>query len=343
MPRTGIKPFFRKQTRSYYCQIDGKQIGLGPDKRAADAKCQRLLDDRAALKAAVTTLRELFARYLEWCQEHRSGSTYYSAQFYLRSFAKTLPAKMRVEEVRPKHVMDWVNGVDTWNSSSKHDAVTIVQRSFSWAVGEHLLEHHPLQRIEGKPSRQRRETYYSPQTWEQVIAAVQDQTFLDLVVFLYETGCRPLEARSLEARHVDIANRLVVFPTEESKGKHSQRMIVLNDVATEILERLCVENPRGAAFRNERGNAWTRDAIGNRFMRLRLKTGIDDLCAYGIRHTYATNGLMNGVDSVTLATLMGHKDPTMIARTYQHLAKNLGFLRDAAERARGQDASRPAN
>ncbi|MEO0531652.1 MAG: hypothetical protein AAF266_13915 [Planctomycetota bacterium] len=147
MPRTGIKPFFRKQTRSYYCEIDGKQIALGRDKRAAEAKCQQLLDDQAARKAALTTVRELLARYLEWCEKHRSRSTYYSAQYYLRLFARAIPARMRVEEVRPQHVIDWIDASETWNDSSKHDAVTIVQRAFSWAEGEQLIDYHPLRRI----------------------------------------------------------------------------------------------------------------------------------------------------------------------------------------------------
>ncbi len=307
MARNGIKPFFRKQTRSYYCQIDGKQIALGRDRSAAETKCRQLLDNRAALKAAVTSVRELAARYLEWCHRHRSESTYYSAQFYLRSFVRTLPARMKVEEARPAHVMNWVDSVDTWNSSSKHDAVTIVQRAFSWAVGERLIESHCLQRIEGKPPRLRRETYYPPEVWRRVLGAVTDNNFRDLIAFLYETGCRPLEARVLEARHVDLTNRLIVFPTEESKGKRFQRMIVLNQAAVEICQRAVAKNPLGPIFRNRLGNPWTRDAMSCRFKRLREKTGVGDLCAYGIRHTYATNGLMNGVDSVTLATLMGHK------------------------------------
>jgi hypothetical protein len=31
----GPKPFYRKQTRSFYVQLDGQQINLGPDENAA--------------------------------------------------------------------------------------------------------------------------------------------------------------------------------------------------------------------------------------------------------------------------------------------------------------------
>ena len=104
MPRTEIKPFWRKQTRSWYCQIDGKQINLGKDKRAAEKRCRELLRNQQALNAATTTVKGLIARYLEWCSKHRAEATYYGSQFYLKSFAATISDRLRIEEVKPEHI-----------------------------------------------------------------------------------------------------------------------------------------------------------------------------------------------------------------------------------------------
>ena len=43
---------------------------------------------------------------------------------------------------------------------------------------------------------------------------------------------------------------------------------------------------------------------------------------YALRHSWATQALQNGVDALTVAILMGHKDPSTLARTYQHLTHN---------------------
>lgn len=43
---------------------------------------------------------------------------------------------------------------------------------------------------------------------------------------------------------------------------------------------------------------------------------------YGLRHSWATNALQSGIDALTVAVLMGHKDPSTLARTYQHLSHN---------------------
>ncbi len=54
---------------------------------------------------------------------------------------------------------------------------------------------------------------------------------------------------------------------------------------------------------------------------------------YAIRHSFATNALENGVDALTVAVLMGHKDPSTLARVYQHLSHNPKHLLEQARRA----------
>jgi integrase len=54
---------------------------------------------------------------------------------------------------------------------------------------------------------------------------------------------------------------------------------------------------------------------------------------YGFRHSWATNALKNGIDSLTVAILMGHRDPSTLARTYQHLSHNPDHLLAEARRA----------
>jgi integrase len=297
------------------------------------------LRNQQALNATTTTVQGLIARYLEWVSKHRAEATYYSAQFYLKSFASKLSARLRIEDVKPEHVNDWIEQATTWSSTSKHDAITHVQRVFSWAMHERILDFHPLHRIEAKPPRRRREIYYTPKQWDAVLANIHDQNFRDLVTFSAETGCRPFEARIIEARHCQLEHGLIVFQTSESKGEKSRRTIILTDLALEICRRLCNKHASEPIFRNTRNRPWTKDSVVCRFQRLSQKLGIPNLCAYGIRHTYATDALLRGIDSVVVAELMGHKDASQVARTYQHVAKNLDFLKKAAHRARDRDAS----
>ena len=56
---------------------------------------------------------------------------------------------------------------------------------------------------------------------------------------------------------------------------------------------------------------------------------------YALRHSWATNALKRGVDPLTVAILMGHKDPSMLAKVYQHLSLSPKHLLDQAKKAAG--------
>ncbi|TWT57908.1 site-specific tyrosine recombinase XerC [Thalassoglobus neptunius] len=54
---------------------------------------------------------------------------------------------------------------------------------------------------------------------------------------------------------------------------------------------------------------------------------------YVLRHSFATRALKNGIDSMTVALLLGHKDASVLARVYQHLNQDPIHLLRQAERA----------
>jgi integrase len=56
---------------------------------------------------------------------------------------------------------------------------------------------------------------------------------------------------------------------------------------------------------------------------------------YALRHAWATHALQRGVDPLTVAILMGHRDPSMLARVYQHLSLNPNHLLQQARKAVG--------
>jgi integrase len=56
---------------------------------------------------------------------------------------------------------------------------------------------------------------------------------------------------------------------------------------------------------------------------------------YCLRHTFATAAIQRGVDSMVVGVLLGHKDPSMLARVYQHLYHNPSHLLEQAQKATG--------
>jgi integrase len=327
------KPFFRRFTKTWYVTIGGKQISLGSDEQQAFEQYHEIMAGRGRSQTVFPSVAHLFDAYLTWLQKNRSQGTYAKALHDLTLFAKHLGSGFAISKLVPIHVTQWLELHDGWSPSTGNDAVSIIQRAFTWAVNRGHVAHSPISAVEGKPSRARREIVFTDDQWTELRSNGADQEFGDLLDFMWDTGCRPLEARTIRADHIDLKNTMIVFPPSQAKGKRNERVIFLPEKALAICKRLVAAHPKGPIFRNTHGRPWTKDSINCRFQRLRQKLK-RPLCAYAIRHSYAAGGLKRGMDSLTLAQIMGHSDTTMLSKHYAHLARNPNYLRQQAQKDR---------
>ena len=89
----------------------------------------------------------------------------------------------------------------------------------------------------------------------------------------------------------DLDKQIANLPPSQNKNRKAVRVIILTGRAKEILQRRMLDGDSDVVFRNTRGRSWTKDSINCRFQRLKKKPGSGRICAYGIRHSFATEGL----------------------------------------------------
>jgi len=124
-----------------------------------------------------------------------------------------------------------------------------------------------------------------------------------------------------------------IFPPKQAKGEKYYRTIYLTERARRIVTRLTVANPMGPLLVNSEGNAWTKDAVNCAFCRLEKKIGSKyHLGAF--RKGYATEALKAGVDTVTVAHLLGHRDPSMISKVYGQVQQDPEHMAKSARKAK---------
>ena len=386
------KPFFRPGRRLWYVQIQGKQVNLGPDEVAAFRRYHELMATPKRVLPVTTTSKSLVGiidSFLEWTRKQKSPHTYEWYRYRLQRFVEKYP-NLSVEELKPFHVQEWVDGYQ-FSVTSRRNYLRSVKRCLKWATRQGYIERSPIADLE-VPAGESREGLVSEEEFENLLAQVSDPEFRDLLLVTWETGCRPQESLRVEARHVDLQNRRWVFPKSESKTKRLSRVVYLSDVAFEITQRLVARYPQGQIFRNSNGKPWTTFAVNCAFARLRIRLGkrliqerrlsvspdelrkfarglkpdrtvkgvrmrkseklllqearrkltnrlacslVPNYSLYALRHAWATHALQRGVDSLTVAILMGHQDPSMLARVYQHLALNPNHLLQQARKAAG--------
>jgi integrase len=331
MPRDP-KPWFRKDRDAWFVTINGRRFNLGPDRAAAHDRFHELMltGGEGDTSNGAVTVFGLFDDFLEWTKAQRAPRTYEWYRDFLEAFSAFLKVDRSALRLKPVDVLRWVAKHPQWSLAYQRDCIRSIQRPFRWAHRVGLIDRNPIQFID-KPPAQRREQIVTVEEYPNVLANIRSARFKDLVTAAWETGARPQELTRVEVRHVDLRNSRWVFPPNEAKVKNRHRIIYLNPEALRLTREALERVSEGPLFRNRAGRPWNAWAINCQFTRLKERIG-RRLCLYVFRHSFATRMLMAGVDPMTVATLLGHADASMLGKVYQHLAQCPQHLLDQLNR-----------
>jgi len=136
------------------------------------------------------------------------------------------------------------------------------------------------------------------------------ESLKSFLLIMVNTGMRPNEIFKLKWNDVDMKQKYINI-TDSKNG--DPRIIPINDVLYLCLSSLDKANEYvlthsdGSQVKSNKGA----------FCSALKKSGIDHCRIYDLRHTFASNLVMAGVDIVTVKELLGHKDITMTMR-YSH-------------------------
>lgn len=317
------QPYYLKRRKCWYVWIDGKQERLDPDKKQAFDKFHKLMSNDE-INGEVSVAKLLDAS-LDWMQKHRSAKTFSWYRDHLISFAKSIGAGLKITDLRPFHVTDWLDAKE-WSNNTKHRAIAAIQRVFNWGRKQGYIVRSPLEGME-KPEVTPRDVLITDAHFKTLMEETKDQAGRDFWSFLWETGCRVQEARIIHTDHFQRDEMRLVIPRKNAKGKKKARVIYLNPVAFEIVDRRVKAQGEGFILRHSRGKQWTKETVKNRVQRF-LKPLSDEYNATAFRHTFCTRALMSGVDPITVSELMGHSNLNMVANNYGHLCKKPMFLHE---------------
>ena len=131
------------------------------------------------------------------------------------------------------------------------------------------------------------------------------------VEFLAWSGCRLGEARTIT--RADMSDQWLHVHGGEAGTKGGEpRLVPINPRLRAVIDRMGKLPDEGPIFDLKA----CRDALKNACLRL----GLPHMRIHDLRHLFATQAIEAGVDFLTLAKWMGHKDRgILIMKTYRHL------------------------
>lgn len=335
MDRIG-QPFWRNSRRAWYLQVGKRQIKLSSDKAVSFQKWHEIVAEAATEKvnkSSSLTLQRVCENFLQEVKNTRSERTWQWYTYHIDILLHDVQGDTVAENVQMRDISALIHNKKDWKPNSRHNLARAIKTVFSWAKKNRMIEVNPVEHLE-KPAQEARENYVDPEQFARIMDTLAEGPFKDLLRMAWDTGMRPQELVRIEARHWQSADKIVVIPASEAKGKRRPRYVfVASPRAAEILDRCSKENPEGPVLRNSMGNPWCKNSLSCAFARLRKK-GIDTHLG-AFRKGYCTNALINGVDPVTVSKLMGHKDLNMIMRVYAQVHQDKEFMTQSAAKALG--------
>lgn len=354
------KPYYWKQRKGWYVRVGKSQTFLHADEKKAYeawAEMQRL-GNPGAINATFATIADCFLAAAKPRDDAPRGEFTVKAKTY-RGYEDDLLSACNyfgdvlIRELKKHHVTAWLDERTTWGAWARHRAAGAVKRAISWAVSEGHLDRDPLGKL-NIPKGDRRDTLIASEAHAAMVQNVdhgrrpgkrleqlgrqpvrRDLCFRPVLIALKHSGTRPGMVAALQADNVSPAVDAWIFHQHKTKGKTARPLIVTLSPCLQTLTRiLLAARPSGALLLNSRRQPWTANAIRIRMANLQEKLGLPEgTVAYGYRHTFTTNAIVNGVDIATIATLLGHKDLRMLTEHYAHLEQQPEHLKEAAAKA----------
>lgn len=185
-----------------------------------------------------------------------------------------------------------------------------LKKMLSYAVGENWLVSNPLRGYKLYKEKPNKIRVVSPAEFKKVYDEASGDLKTKLIIG-YNTGMRKSEIVSLKWTDVDLMTRLICV--SDTKNEES-REVPINDECYGFLLSL-KENAKGEYVLPRRRSPVRnfKTAFNNAVQR----AGVEPFTFHDLRHTYASNLVMAGVDITTVQELLGHKSITMTKR-YSH-------------------------
>ena len=261
-----------------------------------------------------------------------SPPTHALYEHYLSRFSQHF-GRETLGSLTPARLLQW---------SHKYHPLSCVQRLYAWATVEaRLLKVNPIAGMRRKRNGHRRRVL---SRLERVrLLRCCKPAFRLLAVALVESIARPREMRAVRWGDLrtsgspawsieELAAGRCFFWVDRFKGqalrsdRFAVRVIPISPRLGRLLVRLWGDGfpADSAIFLNGHRRPWTVNAVRCQFRRLRVRAGLladlrgENVVAYSLRHTSATDAVGAGIKGFTLAELMGHSDIRMTQR-YVHL------------------------
>lgn len=313
-------------------RFKGERIreSIGPSRKMAEKvirKKKNEIDENKYLdirKEPEPVEFHVFAKkYLQWAKANKKASTYSRDLYIMRYLDRYFEGKYLHE------ITTWL--IEKWKSELKegHAIATVnrelallkslFQKAVEWKDENDIpfLTENPARNVKRLKGANKRIRYLMPDEI-QILLTNCDRLLRgllkSLVTVALHTGARKGELQDLQWSQVDFEQGIISL-LDTKNGE--RRDIPMNETVKATLKEM--EKANDFVFPNRNGKRIDNAQIQISFTEAVRRAGVEDFHFHDLRHTFASNLVMQGVELNDVRELLGHKKMDMTLR-YAHLS-----------------------
>ena len=317
-----IKNLYRRRNR-YYRRQAGKTISLGLDKEEAILANDRI---RLGLEKTSPTFRRFWPKYVEAVQGSKRPRTILSEMQHLEQWASYLRSK-RLHQVNRGDLMQYraKRLEEGWSARTANISTTCLNNLMTYAKDCGILSDPPrIKMIKTKTPKRR---LYSVEDIDVVCDAALrvskcGQLLSDFIRFLQYSGARLTEGLRVRWEDVDWQRRQVTIGFDGQTKNGEYRVL---DLGRNLERHLKSMLTRASDSRHlfpsfRRAGDLPLTTLKDSLYTARREAGVMGFNFHDCRHHFISYAVMAGIDFLTIAYWVGHKDGgVLIGKVYGHL------------------------
>lgn len=193
--------------------------------------------------------------------------------------------------------------------------ISCLKSMFNRAIEWGKIENNPVIKVKLLKENNKRLRYLEKEEITNLISNCSEY-LKPIVIIALNTGMRKGEIFRLEWNHIDF-KRGIIYILDTKNGE--KREIPINKMAEVALISVKRNPDSPYIFCNKEGKPFSD--ITTSFFTAMKKTGIINFRFHDLRHTFASQLVMSGIDLNTVRELLGHKSLNMTLR-YAHLSSD---------------------
>lgn len=275
----------------------------------------------------MTELKDQFLSYIIDYKNY-SHETRKNYSFNLSKFISYIQSKeiIELESITAQFIEDYLFKQAVANRT-KANIKSSISSFFKYLCRRGYISSNPTLQLESIKIPRSRPEYLSKEQFLTLLEIIEKESTpyyrerdLMLVKLFLKTGLRRAEVVGLNVRDIDLSKRTLQV---KRKGGREAYLYIHDELASD-LERYLKIVARSSAeplFMSKRGTRLSASSIWHLVKTYAHKAGFKDISVHGLRHTFGTTLLSEGVPLSYIQKLMDHQSPQTTS-LYLHIQNN---------------------